>query len=233
MILVLFFWWPERAELYLLFRFNLFFFYLSNLFNKETQVVHKSDIQELKLMEEIDRADGATTQRELAIKLNISLGLVNSFVKRIVRKGYFKVTTIPGRRVQYILTPKGISEKSRKTLSYVQYSMTYYKDVRLKLQVLASDLTAKGIKRVALVGVGELAELFFLAMIQNSIEIFSVSSLADSGGNFLGHQVDPLEALSDFSDYVCVMELEKIDECIERLKEIGVPEEMIILSSDL
>lgn len=195
--------------------------------------MHKSDIQELKLMEEIDKVDGATTQRELAVKLNISLGLVNSFVKRIVRKGYFKVTTIPGRRVRYMLTPKGITEKSRKTLSYVQYSMTYYKDVRLKLQALASDLIAKGTKRVALVGTGELAELFYLAMMHNSIEIFSVSSLANSGGNFLGYQVDPLEILSDFSDYVCVMELEKIDECIERLKEIGVPKEMIILSSDL
>lgn len=184
-------------------------------------------------MEEIDRVDGATTQRELANKLNISLGLVNSFVKRIVRKGYFKVTTIPGRRVQYILTPKGISEKSRKTLSYVQYSMTYYKDVRLKLQVLASDLMAKGVKRVALVGTGEFAELFYLAMKQNDIEIISVSSLSNPGGSFLGYQVDPLEELSGTLEYVCVMQLEKINECFDCLKEIGLPEERIILSSDL
>ncbi|MBT3350993.1 MAG: winged helix-turn-helix transcriptional regulator [Nitrospinaceae bacterium] len=195
--------------------------------------MRKSDIQELKLMEEIDRADGATTQRELANKLNISLGLVNSFVKRIVRKGYFKVTTIPGRRVQYILTPKGISEKSQKTLSYVQYSLTYYKDVRSKLQELALDLMTKGVRRVALVGVGELAELFYLTMKQNDIEIVSVSSLASSGEFFLGYQVGPLDELSDFSEYVCVMELEKIDECIERLRELGVPDDRIVLSSNL
>ena len=73
----------------------------------------KEDIQELKIMEEFGRSDGIASQREIARKLEISLGLVNAFVKRIVRKGYFKVSTILGRRVRYLLTPKGIVENSR------------------------------------------------------------------------------------------------------------------------
>ena len=52
------------------------------------------DIRTLKIFEEIE-SDQAPSQRELAQKLNVSLGLVNSFVKRLAHMGYFKVTTIP------------------------------------------------------------------------------------------------------------------------------------------
>ena len=52
------------------------------------------DIRTLKILEEIG-TDNVPSQRELARKLNVSLGLVNSFVKRLAQKGYFKVTTIP------------------------------------------------------------------------------------------------------------------------------------------
>ncbi|MFP6869530.1 MAG: hypothetical protein VCE91_09300, partial [Nitrospinota bacterium] len=141
---------------------------------------------------------------------------------------------IPGRRVRYILTPKGLSEKSRKTMDYVQHSLNYYKEVRVKLQGLASDLQSKGVSRVALVGTGELAELFYLAMKQNNIEIAVVSSSENSGGSFLGYPVEPLEVLRDSgAEYVCVMELEKIEQCFGRLRVMGFPEEKILRSSDL
>jgi len=48
------------------------------------------DIRTLKLMEEIDK-DYTQSQRDLSNKLDISLGLVNSFVKRLASKGYFKI----------------------------------------------------------------------------------------------------------------------------------------------
>lgn len=64
----------------------------------------------LQILEEIENSYG-TSQRELAGKLNVSLGLVNSFMKRLAHKGYLKVTTIPKNRVKYILTPKGAAEK--------------------------------------------------------------------------------------------------------------------------
>ncbi|MBW2133565.1 MAG: winged helix-turn-helix transcriptional regulator [Deltaproteobacteria bacterium] len=72
------------------------------------------DLRTLKLLEEIEH-NHAPSQRDLAKKLNISLGLVNAFVKRLAHKGYFKISTIPKNRVMYILTPKGMAEKTRLT----------------------------------------------------------------------------------------------------------------------
>ena len=71
----------------------------------------KEDLHVLRLMGEIDR-NGNYSQRELSSRLNISLGLVNTFLKRLVNKGYFKVKTMPRNRVKYFLTPEGLARKS-------------------------------------------------------------------------------------------------------------------------
>jgi len=73
-------------------------------------------------MEGISRENGFTTQLELAKRLDVSVGLVNLLIMRVVRKGFFKITTIPDRRPLYLRTSKGFAEKSRLTLSYLRYS---------------------------------------------------------------------------------------------------------------
>ena len=68
------------------------------------------EIRTLKILEALEK-DPTQTQRDLSHQLKISLGLVNAFTKRLVKKGYFKITTIPKNRIQYMLTPKGWLKK--------------------------------------------------------------------------------------------------------------------------
>ncbi len=77
--------------------------------------------RELRLLTELER-DGTITQRSLATKLGVALGLTNLYLKRLARKGYIKITTIPFHittipfhRIRYLLTPQGFIEKSRLT----------------------------------------------------------------------------------------------------------------------
>ena len=70
--------------------------------------------RDLLLLSELDR-DGGATQRILATKLGVALGLTNLYLKRLARKGYIKITTIPRNRIRYLLTPQGVTEKSRLT----------------------------------------------------------------------------------------------------------------------
>ena len=93
------------------------------------------EIRTLKILEAIDCQD-APSQRDMAESLNISLGLINSFVRRLAKKGYFKITHLPRNRVHYILTPKGMAEKTRLSYSYVQLSYRFYRDVRQKIRDL-------------------------------------------------------------------------------------------------
>ena len=185
-------------------------------------------------MEEVSRNEGITTQRELASSLNISLGLVNAFIKRIVRKGYFKVTTIPGRRVRYLFTPKGLAEKSRLTAEYFRYSLAYYGEIRHRMNGLAVELEEKGVKKVALIGTGELAELFCLSMQESGIGISQVISINNDKHEFLGYSVEAMADLrADSFDVVCVMALDGNEQMLDQIEKLGIPESKIFVGPTL
>jgi DNA-binding MarR family transcriptional regulator len=131
------------------------------------------DLRTLKILEEIEK-DHSPGQRELAQKLNISLGLVNSFIKRMVQKGYFKVTMIPRNRIKYILTPKGFAEKTRLTYEYFKFSYHFYKDARLKLGGIFKNFSENGVARIAFYGLSDLAEIAYLSLMETNIEMVAI-----------------------------------------------------------
>src|ERR1700704_388862 len=114
--------------------------------------------RDLLLLRELDR-DGGATQRTLATKLGVALGLTNLYLKRLARKGYIKITTIPRSRIKYLLTPQGMAEKTRLTYQYMEYSLTYYRQMRERLKVVLTECAKAGAKRIVIYGTGELAEL--------------------------------------------------------------------------
>ena len=73
--------------------------------------------RELKIIEEISQ-DKNLTQRKISHRLGLSLGMTNIILKRLVSKGYIKVKGLDRRKVQYILTPKGFTEKTKKSYRY-------------------------------------------------------------------------------------------------------------------
>ena len=146
------------------------------------------DLRTLQILEEIGN-DHVPSQRELAKKLNISLGLVNSFVKRLAHKGYFKVTTIPKNRVTYILTPKGAAEKTRLTYKYIQHSYQFYKDARKKIRDLFRYFVEAGVRRIVFYGVSEVAEIAYVSLQETPIELVAIVDDQKEGQTFLGQVV--------------------------------------------
>ena len=51
------------------------------------------------------------TQKDLSIKLKVSIGFVNALIKKFLKKGLIKAKQAPYKRFIYYLTPKGFSEK--------------------------------------------------------------------------------------------------------------------------
>ena len=77
--------------------------------------------------------DPNASQRKIAKESGISLGMVNSLMKKCVSKGFIKVENITPRTVKYILTPKGMNEKARKTLSFIKRSYRQIMEVRNRI----------------------------------------------------------------------------------------------------
>ncbi|MBI9074374.1 MAG: winged helix-turn-helix transcriptional regulator [Desulfatibacillum sp.] len=154
------------------------------------------DIRTLKILEEIENGQ-APSQRDLASTLNISLGLVNSFIKRLTQKGYFKVTTIPRNRVKYILTPKGAAEKARLTYEFIQYSFQFYKRVRENTGMYFKELENVGVGSIVFCGAGELAEIAYVSLQETSISLVCVLDDQWPKNRFLGVPVRPVREASE------------------------------------
>ena len=183
----------------------------------------------LHLLEEIEK-NHSPSQRQLARHLDISLGLVNSFIKRLAHKGYFKVTHIPKNRVRYILTPKGAAEKSRLTYEYIKLSYVFFKDARRKMQKLLKDLESQGVKRVIFFGATELAEIAYLALQYTNIELAAVLDDLNVGKRFFDHMVQATGLLeSAIFDRILLTTSEFQDSIPDRLKKFGIAEDRVVM----
>ena len=186
-------------------------------------------IRTLKILEEIDN-DHTPSQRDLSKKLNISLGLVNSFVKRLANKGYFKISNIPKNRVKYILTTKGAAEKTRLTYQYIQYSFEFYRNAREKLHKLFKYLMAQGVRRIVFYGTGDFAEIAFISLQETSIQMLAIVDDNNIGEKFLGGVVKDPDVLYSLSfDRILITSMISKDNVLEKLLEQGIPRSKLVL----
>jgi DNA-binding MarR family transcriptional regulator len=191
-------------------------------------MMDNQDIRTLQLLEEMEK-DRNTSQRDLARKLNVSLGLVNSFIKRLANKGYFKVTTIPKNRVRYILTPKGAAKKTRLTYEYIQYSYRFYRTARHELHNLFKTLEENKVREIVFLGAGDLAEIAYISLQQTDIRLVAVADHARAGERFLGHRILHPQRLKALNfDLVLVTEAGQNESLSREAIPDGIPADKII-----
>jgi hypothetical protein len=147
----------------------------------------------LNLLESVGR-DGRRSQRVWASEFGVALGLVNSYLKYCVRKGYIKVKRIPARRYIYFLTPKGFAEKSRLTVLLLSNSLAFFRQARADCSQILKVAESRGWKRVVLAGASELAEISTLCAIETGVII---SGLVDA--DFDGERFIDLPVVHNFA----------------------------------
>ena len=79
------------------------------------------------------------TQRELAYELGFSLGKLNYCIKALQNKGLVKIKNFQKqpkkiRYIQYVLTPKGITERTRLTINFMKRKMQEYDELKKELK---------------------------------------------------------------------------------------------------
>jgi len=102
-------------------------------------------------------------QRAIAQKIGISLGLVNLILKRFVAKGYLKFKEIPPRRICYMLTPKGLAEKAKKSYEFTTGTIRLLKGITSGIESIILKEYQNGMKELKISGSGELAAIAEMA----------------------------------------------------------------------
>ncbi len=183
--------------------------------------------RDLLLLSEVER-DAGVTQRSLSTKLGVALGLTNLYLKRLARKGYIKITAIPRNRIQYLLTPRGLTEKSRLTYLYMQYSLSYYRETREGIKEMVASFGGFHGQRVVIYGTTELAELVYLSLREMNIDCVGFIG-ENPRESFLSCPVSTPEQVSRWQfDRVLIADLEHAAAYEEQLARAGVPREKVL-----
>jgi len=187
----------------------------------------RKDSLTLEILETIEKND-KLTQRHLADNLGVALGLANSYMKRCVRKGLIKVHQAPANRFLYYLTPKGFTEKSRLTASYLSSSFDFYRRAGDSLAEAFSFCEKHNKTSVLLCGVSELAEIASLRAYEHEINIVGVFDPFSKKENLLHLKV--WHSLDDVDEYdACLItSLEEAVSFVELLQQQVKKDDILI-----
>ncbi len=96
----------------------------------------QSKYQLLKSLEQ----DANLTQRQLSKELGISLGKVNYCLQSLIQKGFVKINNFKNSKhkiqYSYLLTPKGVAEKTKLTISFLKVRTKEYEELKKEVEKL-------------------------------------------------------------------------------------------------
>lgn len=108
--------------------------------SKQAQTQEDTYFRVLRILEE----NPDLTQRELAVKLGVSVGSLNYCLKALIEKGCIKMQNFSQSKNKfgyvYILTPSGISEKAALTGKFLKRKLAEYEMLKLEIESLTSEL---------------------------------------------------------------------------------------------
>jgi EPS-associated MarR family transcriptional regulator len=102
----------------------------------------ETDYHVLKLIE----ANPQMTQRQLAAELGISLGKANYCLRAMIEKGWLKARNFKNSNnkagYMYLLTPRGIEEKTIITANFLKRKLAEYEKIKRDIETLQQEVNA-------------------------------------------------------------------------------------------
>jgi predicted transcriptional regulator len=127
-----------------------------------------------------------SNQRELSRAMELSLGMTNMLIRRLLSKGYIRIKQLNKKKVEYILTSKGFTEKMRKSVKYTLKTINSITLVKNKLLSLVKDVYDSGIRKFYILGGSDLAGLIEMTMMENFPHDFKLVRVNDLPANSNG-----------------------------------------------
>jgi DNA-binding Lrp family transcriptional regulator len=185
------------------------------------------DIKILMLMEAVSRGD-CHSQRALAKKLHISLGLVNASIHELERRGVFKIKKSTLGRHAYGLTDKGMAEKNRLKMNYISYSLAQYSEIKCWIGKIVNKIHARGIRDIILYQATELCEIICNVFAQNAMGTVTVVDNDQAGRKICGVEIINTRTMCNLDyDAVIITDLYDQNRSQKRLVAAGIPRRKI------
>ncbi len=107
------------------------------------------------------------SQRNISKRTGLSLGSVNILIKKMIHKGLVKVEKLNSRTMRYIITPKGMKEKTKLTYQFVRSSYRQIMNINTAVKVLLAEEANGKAEQVILYGPADEVEQILKTSLHN------------------------------------------------------------------
>lgn len=189
--------------------------------NKDILFKPSESMRDLQFLEELEKTPNLS-QRELSNKFGIALGVTNACLKRMVRRGWIRLTKVPPRRIGYYLTPKGFAEKARLTMTFLSYNIHHYTNLKAMITEKLLEMTSQGTKRVIFWGVSDEMEIAYVTLQGTEMKLVAIvdDNHGVNGKNILGEQIHGPDVIDSLKpDAILITSILDEERILRKLKK--------------
>ena len=180
------------------------------------------EMRELELLQELEKKP-IISQRELSHKFGIALGVTNACLKRMVRKGWIRITGFNHHKIGYYLTPKGFAEKAKLTLHLISWTVQHYSTLKDIIEKRLLEMENEGIERIVFYGVSDEMEIALITLQGTNLKLLGIIEDDEKYVSriIFGYELEPLSQVRGLRpDAVLITSVVGQDERKERLMKL-------------
>ena len=180
-------------------------------------MANQEEITQYNILQSIENGE-QISQRQLSSQLGINVASINFALKKLTKRGFVKMLGVNPRRMQYILTPKGIAEKTQLAYKFFDRNFHFYKAVRKDVEDKIGSIQFNDKKRVALYGVTDLMELAYLVIQDKELELVAIVD-DEMKIRIFGYHVIGTEEISNYSPHFLLLTKEFDAEKVKQIPD--------------
>ena len=151
---------------------------------------------------EVLKNNPSAGQRDMAEAIGLSLGMTNLLLKDLSAKGWMLMRKLSPRKVQYVLTPEGVKELSRRSYRFLKKSIRNVADCRVQLEALVLEAKAAGVRGLVLSGPSDLDFVLDYLCRQHGLEFRQSNESWNDPQWFLVHGENEPARLPNLLEYM-------------------------------
>lgn len=168
------------------------------------------------------------SQRLISKQTGLNVASVNFALKKLVQRGYVKVTNMNKKRLMYHLTPIGISEKAKLAYSFFISNYHLFSDIREIVSLHFENHSNLEGKNIAIFGVNEITEIVYLCMQRKRVHFAGIYEDNQSliGTKWIDDTIQPLDQIHENGKVDYLIDVKAAASNISNLT-ISTPEDFI------
>ena len=174
------------------------------------------------------------TQREMSKSIGIAVSMVNDYLDEFHNSELIIRTKHSAKRVEYIITKKGLERRKVLNIAYLKSSQKLYNSAKENIEVFLHKLEERGFKDILLYGAGEVCEILLNALKDSDNVNIVAKGIIDDDIEKIGLSIASIKIFSIIDiasikhDGILISSYSNNDSIYKKLIQINYPYENII-----